>query len=220
MGDSSGERTCQKKEDFVARIAVGNAQGPQSAVFRIWSPKGGSDIYAAVRDIAGEIKISLHESGKCSAGLTTQFALKESEAVNDMGGSRHQSQWLRLTNVGSKIVTPLQFVVPSSELTKWKNKSTDSVTWIEPPGLGRSLIISCIFSGQSISDDAWPGRKNGTFFLAPSYFQTEKNSGSFGRNVPLVRSNIKYCQRQRATLSIKEGYASLQPMRPHRNFDI
>lgn len=41
-----------KKDDFVARIAVGHDQAPLSAVFRIWSPSGKSDVYAAVRDIA------------------------------------------------------------------------------------------------------------------------------------------------------------------------
>lgn len=153
-----------KKDDFVARIAVGNAHGPQSAVFRIWSPKGKSDVYAAVRDIAGDIKISLHETGECNAGLTTQFAKRELAAVTAMGGSRHQSQWFRQTHAGSMIVTPLQFVIPSSELRMWRDTLViaEKVTWIDSPGEGRSLIISCIFSGQSLQDDQWPGRRNGT----------------------------------------------------------
>ena len=46
-----------KTSDFIVRVAVGNSDGPQSAVFRIWSPPGKSDVYAGVRDIAGEIKI-------------------------------------------------------------------------------------------------------------------------------------------------------------------
>ncbi|MBW2004071.1 MAG: hypothetical protein JRI72_05570 [Deltaproteobacteria bacterium] len=156
-----------KKDDFVARIAVGNVQGPQSAVFRIWSPNGKSDVYAAVRDIAGDIKISLHETGECNAGLTTQFARQELAAVTAMGGSRHQSKWFRRTHVGSLIVTPLQFVIPANELRMWRDTPivTEKVTWLEPPGQGRSLIISCIFSGQSLPDDEWPGRRNGTNFL-------------------------------------------------------
>lgn len=156
-----------KKDDFVARIAVGNVQGPQSAVFRIWSPNGKSDVYAAVRDIAGDIKISLHETGECNAGLTTQFARRELAAVTAMGGSRHQSQWTRQTHVGPLIVTPLQFVIPASELRLWREKPivTEKVTWLKPLGQGRSLIISCIFSGQSLLDDEWPGRRNGTHLL-------------------------------------------------------
>jgi hypothetical protein len=152
-----------KKDDFVARIGVGNVQGPQSAVFRIWSPNGKSDVYAAVRDIAGDIKISLHETGECNAGLTAQFARQELTAVTAIGGSRHQSHWLRQTHVGSLIVTPLQFVIPASDLRMWRGPIvTENVTWLEPPGQDRSIIISCIFSGQSLPDDEWPGRRNGT----------------------------------------------------------
>ena len=153
-----------KKDDFVARLAVGNAQNLLSAVFRIWSPKGKSDVYAAVRDIAGDIKISLHETGECNAGLTSQFAKQELDAVSAMGGSRHQSKWRRQIHVGPLIVTPLQFVIPASELRIWRESpiETEKVTWLEAPGQGRSIIISCIFSGQSLPDDEWPGRRNGT----------------------------------------------------------
>lgn len=156
-----------KKDNFVIRIGVGDANGPQSGVFRIWSPNEKSDIYAAVRDIAGDIKISLHETGECNAGLTAQFAKQEFAAVTAMGGSRHQSQWLRQTHVGPLIVTPLQFVIPASELRIWRDNPilTEKVTWLEPPGVGRSIIISCIFSGQFFPDDEWPGRHNGTYLL-------------------------------------------------------
>lgn len=154
-------------DDFVARVAVGHIQWPQSAVFRIWSPPGKSDVYASVREIAGEIKISLHETGECNAGLTTQFAMQEVTAVAAMGGSRHQSQWTRQTHVGSLVVTPLQFIIPASELRLWRVQpvGNEKVTWLEPPGQGRSVIISCAFTGQSLADDQWPGRRNGTHLL-------------------------------------------------------
>ncbi len=156
-----------KEDDFVARVAVGHIQGPYSAVFRIWSPPGKSDVYASVREIAGEIKISLHETGECNAGLTTQFAMREVSAVAAMGGSRHQSQWIRQTHVGSRVVKPLQFVIPASELRTWRVQPVEieKVTWLEPPAQGRSVIISCAFTGQSLTDDKWPGRRNGTHLL-------------------------------------------------------
>ena len=109
-----------REDDFVARIAVGHIQRPYSAVFRIWSPPGKSDVYANVREITREIKISLHESGKCNAGLTNEFSRQEESAVTAIGGSRHQSQWTRQTHVGSRVVTPLKFVIPVSELRTWR----------------------------------------------------------------------------------------------------
>lgn len=149
---------------FVVRISVGPPPKPQSAIFRIWSPKGKNDIYASVRNIAGHIKISLHESGACNAGLTYQFTENEKKAVAAIGGSRHQSSWRRQTHVGSRIVTPLQFVIPSSQLkVSQKNLETpEKITWIAPPQLDHSIIISCIFSGQALTDEQWPGRRNET----------------------------------------------------------
>ena len=150
--------------EFVARLAVGRPAEPSSGVFRIWSPKGKSDVYAGMRGIAGQVKISLHESGICTAGLTAQFAAKEAEALAATGGVRHQNRWTRLRHTGKRIVTPLQFVVPESELRLRPGDTTadDEVERIEPPGSGRSVVISCIFSGQCLSGDSWPGRRNGT----------------------------------------------------------
>lgn len=149
---------------FVARLAVGQPAGPSSGVFRIWSPTGKSDVYAGMRGIAGQVKISLHESGLCTAGLTAQFAAKEAAAIAATGGERSQNKWTRLRPTGNRIVTPLQFVVPESELRlqPGENARDNKVEWIEAPDPSRSIIISCIFSGQCLSDDNWPGRGNGT----------------------------------------------------------
>ena len=149
---------------FVARLAVGQPDGPSSGVFRIWSPKGKSDVYAGMRGIAGQVKISLHESGICTAGLTAQFAAKGAEAVAATGGERNQSRWTRRRPTGKRIVTPLKFVVPESELRlrPGENARDSKVERIEAPGSGRSVIISCIFSGQCLSSENWPGRRNGT----------------------------------------------------------
>ena len=150
--------------EFVVRLAVGRPNGPSSSVLRIWSPKGKSDVYASMRDIAGQVKISLHESGTCIAGLTTQFAAKEVEAVAAMGGGRHQNKWTRLRHLGRRIVTPLQFVVPGSELRlpPGETATNGEVEQIEAPDPDRSIVISCIYSGQCLSNDHWPGRRNRT----------------------------------------------------------
>ena len=155
-----------KADDFVVRVGVGNSEDPQSAVFRIWSPHGKSDIYVGVQDIAGEIKISLHETGECNSGLTTQFAKQETTAVSAMGGSRHQSRWTRPTHVGSQMVVPLQIAIPASELRSWREEpiaENKKVTWLDPPSQGRSIIITCAFTGQSVADDEVTG--NGTHLL-------------------------------------------------------
>ena len=132
-------------------------------VFIVSGTKKEKQHLASVRDIAGQIKISLHESGECNAGLTDHLQ-KEIDAIGAMGGSRHQSRWIRKTHTGSQVVTPLKIVVPATELNKCREciVTKKKITWIAPPEVGHSIIISCIFSGQYLSDDEWPGRHNGT----------------------------------------------------------
>jgi hypothetical protein len=150
--------------DLVIRLAIGHKDGPNSAPLRIWSPEGKSDVYAGVRERAGDMKVSMHESGECCAGLTTQFSKQETVAVAAMGGSRHQSKWVRTKHTGLQVVIPLQFVFPESELRNWRQESVkdEKTLWISPPKNGHSIYVSIAFSGQEISDDKWPGVGDGT----------------------------------------------------------
>ncbi len=156
-----------KPHKFVMRVAVGSPKGPNSATLRVWTTPGKSDVYVAIREIASEVKISLHESGECIAGLTSECAAREAVAVEAMGGSRHQNRWMRKTQPGSLIVVPFQFVVPASELRPGSGEASDKdIAWIQTPAAGHSIIFSCMFSGQCIDDEKWPGRPNGTQLLA------------------------------------------------------
>ena len=172
--------------DFVARLAVGRADGPYSATLRIWSPSGKSDVYASVRERAGDFKISLHESGECNAGLTNQFAAQEADAVTAMGGSRHQSTWTRVMHAGLWVVTPLQFALPASELRTWRQSPVrgSTITWLDPPPLGCSIIVSYVFSGRGLSDDQWPGRRNGTHLVGSKLLPNGEKFWLLWQNCP------------------------------------
>ncbi len=176
-----------KSADFVVRVAIGNPLGLQSAIFRIWSPRDKSDVYASVRDVAGQIKISLHETGECNAGLTKEFAKREIAAVRAMGNSRHQSRWKRLKHIGPRVVVPLQFAVPSTELRAPEPKSSPiskKVVWLQTPEKGHSVIVSCAFSGQPLADPDWPGRCNGTQLLGTKLLPNGEKFWLFWQDCP------------------------------------
>lgn len=85
------------KEQNVKRFAFVKSDGSYSSIWRIWSNK--NDIYVAARSIAGDIKISLHESGECHTAFTTQFMkLKESDhpvRAQIRGSRRKIRKWIR-----------------------------------------------------------------------------------------------------------------------------
>jgi hypothetical protein len=51
------------------RVVVGTEFGPRSAVWRIWTQK--NEVYVAPRSLGGEIKTSLHASGRWRRALRT-----------------------------------------------------------------------------------------------------------------------------------------------------
>ena len=58
-----------------------------------------------------------------------------------------------------------------SELRIWRQNqnpaiSEKEINWIEPSTSDHSIIVSCVFSGQQIQDDEWPGCQNQTHLVA------------------------------------------------------
>lgn len=206
-------------QELTARLAVGAVGGPNSATLRVWSPAGDSDVYAAVRDIAGDLKVSLHESGQCHAGLTSQFALREKEVVEELG-SRHQNRWQRQTHVGSRFIAPLQFSFPSSELRVWRPVRRDDarLLWISDPGHGRSIIVTCGYSGQSVSDEDWPGKPNGTQLVATKTLPNGEKFWLIWQNCPTSERELSMMRAARdrlarkAMIPFRSTSASDQPM--------
>jgi hypothetical protein len=43
----------KSRDEVVARFAVGSVDGPRSAVWRLWTRKGNSDVYVAARILGG-----------------------------------------------------------------------------------------------------------------------------------------------------------------------
>jgi hypothetical protein len=61
----------------------------------------------------------------------------------------------------------------------------EKVTWLEPPVQGRSVIISCAFTGHSIGDDAWPARRNGTQLLGIKLLPNGEKFWLFWQDCPV-----------------------------------
>ena len=157
-----------KKDDLAIRVAVGSREGPKSGVWRIWPGTGKSDVYVAVRSYAGIFKVSLHESGDCYIGLTTQFAEDNPSALTGRGGSRHFDRWTRRTHSGSQLSIPFRLVFPGSELREVSTQDDQDprVQWIVPPAQNQSVDMAVVFTGQCYADGDWPLREQDARMVA------------------------------------------------------
>lgn len=150
------------------RLAVGNPLGPNSVSVKFWTVPRKSDVYVAIREIGEAVKVSLHESGECHAGLTERMAAREPEVVERLGGSRHQHVWQRRTHLGSQECGALHVCFPASELRHWRTvpAPTSGIHWISAPPPDFSLIATCYFTGSLRDDSSWPRRHFGSQLLS------------------------------------------------------
>ena len=106
--------------DDSIRFAVHRRNGLSSNSWRVWSERSG-DVYIACRDHLGDMKISLHRSGKCHVA---------SDQMAHFDGSRYIGRWERALNPATKHVVPFQLVFPTRALSvNQEHRDRNSKLW-------------------------------------------------------------------------------------------
>jgi hypothetical protein len=101
--------------DQKVRFAVGAPDGPQSAVWLVFTRRGKSDVYVANRHIGGSLKVSLHQSGLWRLAYTQEYAatLKAPGTGTD---DRVQEQWTRPAEQRPGWTHAMSIIVPVADL--------------------------------------------------------------------------------------------------------
>jgi hypothetical protein len=153
--------------EFTVRFGVGAENGPRSGVWRVWANRGKSDVYVAIRMIAGLKKISLHATGNCNASMTSQEAKNNPTAVDRLGGTRHIDKWHRPVGTGELLSIPLRIRFPESELRSGTPSPKETkIHWLAPPPVDHSIDVVCIFTSDSLSPAEWPWKSEGGEYIA------------------------------------------------------
>lgn len=111
LADGSTERIDLSGPGGVERVAVGEP-GRRGSVWRIWANRGSSDLYVAVRNIAGVQKYSFHESGDWRLQWTTPEVATRWTGDDD----RRVDQWRRPDEDPKGWTVALTIWVPHGEL--------------------------------------------------------------------------------------------------------
>jgi len=120
-------------KNFELRFCVGEKNKATSSVWRIWGhdplkkSDANSNVYFSYRSIAGEIKISFHESGQINYSFTSQY-IEKKELENQL---RHIEQW----EINTKKPV-FRIIVPHSELKEPKFKFHKKTKFIPAPDEG------------------------------------------------------------------------------------
>jgi hypothetical protein len=136
---------------FLVRLAVGDARGACSSVWRFWQGRNTDDLYIAPRNIAGCIKISLHDTGWFSLALTKQFygQLRDAGDVPESVTNRTIAQWQRGIEPQHGCTEVLNILFPSEFLATQFTSVEKDTCLISPPENGKAVIIFCFISSPS-----------------------------------------------------------------------
>ncbi len=158
------------------RFAVGEPLGRRSGVWRVWH--SGEDVYVMARSLAGVIKASLHESGDCVAGFTSEFA-PQARALGMLahGASRQTISWARRP-LNEALSLLLRIAFPESGLAPLGDPKLGSkaTTWIPSPPVGQIAEVSFLVGAPGIVFPTWPGSNSmgtqliGRFILSSGEF--------------------------------------------------
>ena len=85
----------------------------RSVTWRVWTKENTNDIYAAAREAAGHIKISMHESGSWQHGFISN---ERAEGFRLPGQSRHFAIWPRPAELLPGWTCAVRIIIPDASL--------------------------------------------------------------------------------------------------------
>ncbi|MBC8468154.1 MAG: hypothetical protein H8D56_01680 [Planctomycetes bacterium] len=120
------------------RFCIGEPTGLHSTTWKIWVNR--NDVYLSSRMLASDIKVSLHESGKCQFSHTSESFAHRGKSNRD----RHIQKWIRRrTYPENGVVHLFRVIIPSTELrsTSAEKKEAKGVIWYAAPPSGYGAYI-------------------------------------------------------------------------------
>lgn len=158
------------RRDFHFKFAVGKPAGPRSGIWRVWTAKTPkSDIYIAPRNLAGILKVSLHESGEWRSAFTYEYASKKFDKTMPISESRIIEEWDRPIDISPGVSLAFRIVIPNDDLmaVPVDQNTALKITWITPPTEEDLTEVAVILTHSNVEVSDWPGKNNmGTKLLA------------------------------------------------------
>ena len=141
-------------------FAVGVPAGPRGTTWRVWPHKGKSDVYIGARAFAGDLKVSLHESGRCHYAFSGDRYDETAERLGRAKPDRFVSTWEPVElSPGCSIA--FRILVPGRELSDvpYRDPKRGQVHWIPKPARDESAEISFFLTAPGTMVTGWPGRR-------------------------------------------------------------
>jgi hypothetical protein len=143
------------------RFGVTDHAGRRAATWKCWTQVGSGkkDVYLACRALQGNVKLSLHESGRWHLGFdATRFSsMFEKESTP---ASRFAGIWGKPAPLFQGLTLACRVHTPWYAVTIPVTRLDENVFWIQavPPGQSIEVVIFLSDAGALSTD--WPGRRS------------------------------------------------------------
>jgi hypothetical protein len=145
------------------RFVVTDGVKRRAATWKCWTLKGKrkSDVYLACRELGGELKASLHQSGDWHIAYTQEFFEENLNIFPDKYANRFIIQWPRPPQIAEgmtlafRIITPCLAVSTAPDIPLPKN-----IISIPIPPDNRAVEIAVIITKPNTFVSSWPGRNS------------------------------------------------------------
>jgi hypothetical protein len=184
------------------RFGVGSADGPQSAVWLVWTGSATSDVFVACRHIATSLKVSLHASGLWRLAFTERYTTMPGALVSS-DSDRAAAKWSRPSEFRPGWTHALSVVIPASDL--WRPdpplRLPNDVRWRPAPGPGMESQFA-VFLERATGLTA---RRPMGDVMATFYLPSRENLWVIAADVQSMPENVELYERSRAKARAATG---------------
>lgn len=149
-------------EDQVLRFAVGSPDGPRSPSWRLWVPRGKSDVYVSGRTLGSAVKVSLHEPGPARCAMTKDWVRRTCYRAPVGRDSRLAVTWERpRPRVPLVVARSLSIIVPFDEVQDRRTtEKGGAIVWVSPPPHDTCIHFDVIHVPANAKITSHPGAQS------------------------------------------------------------
>lgn len=140
------------------RFGIRNSKNKRAATWKLWTVKNHTDVYLSCRELNGQLKASLHESGEWHIGFEKKFFKERIENIIPLK-NRFIDEWLLPEPIAPGIILAFRILTPDSSITSNISDLKD-IRFVDFNGKNKAIEFYIIITIKGVDATNWPG-KNG-----------------------------------------------------------